>query len=704
MRTRIKRGRIALAMAAIAGMLTAMPSDAHAAGLLIADGGLGGVLEIKEQDVRVTINNGVAVTEIDQVFVNTEGRQVEALYTFPVPKGASVANFSMWINGKEMIGEVVEKERAREIYNSYKQVRRDPGLLEQTDYKTFEMRIFPIGPRAEQRVRVTYYQQLEYDHNWGTYVYPLSTVTRSNIDQRTTGKFALTMDVRSAVPIVSMSSPSHGDKIVMAEHTDDYWQASLETDAGDLSQDVVIAYKVARPFSGLDLVTSKESGEDGFFLMTLTAGDELADADGGGADYVFILDVSGSMARDGKLRLSSGTVKAFIDQLGEQDRFELVAFNVKPTTLFSELADAGDDTKARASVFLDSQQARGGTSLHPAITTAYKYGDPDRELNVVILSDGMTEQRERRELSALIGQRPSNTRVFCIGIGNEVNRPLLEQIAGDAGGLAAFISHGDDFERQARSFRRKLLHPVMSNLAIVFKGADVYDIEPTRLPNLYHGSPIRVFGRYRKGSTVDVNISGEVRGQAISSNAELDFPKTEAGNTEIERMWAWHRIDRLLKEGDRGGSRDSVTAEVIRLGEAYSIASEYTSFIVLENDSEYKRWKIDRRNALRIERDRAGRKKVQEQLSRLRRNATEELGPAAPTNLASNRTETAGTKDPVNNTSTQQAQAPKTQNRPRRRFDLDTGSGGGAIDPITAALALGLGGLAFASRRKRAGK
>ena len=304
-------------------------------------------------------------------------------------------------------------------------------------------------------------------------------------------------------------------------------------------------------------------------------------------------------------------------------------------------------------------------------------------------------------MSELISQRPSNARVFCIGIGNEVNRPLLEQIAEDAGGLAAFISQGDDFERQAQAFRRKLLHPVATNLAIDFQGADVYDIEPTRLPNLYHGSPIRVYGRYRNGGSVGVKVTGEVRGQAIASKSQLDMPKAEKGNSEIERMWAWHRIDRLLKEGDRKGSRDSMKDEVIRLGEAYSIATEYTSFIVLENDSEYKRWKIDQRNALRIARDRAGREKVKDQLAELRRKATEELGPAAaPTDLANASQPEDEAINQLNQT--RQAQAP---DKPRRRFDLDTGSGGGsgggAIDPITAALAMGLGGLAVASRRKR---
>ena len=118
----------------IAGLLTSLigAQSARAAGLLVSDGGLGGVLRIDEHSVRVTVNNAIATTEVTQVFRNTENRQIEALYTFPVPRGATVSNFSMWINGKEMVGEVVEKNRAREIYNSYKQQKRDPGLLEQT--------------------------------------------------------------------------------------------------------------------------------------------------------------------------------------------------------------------------------------------------------------------------------------------------------------------------------------------------------------------------------------------------------------------------------------------------------------------------------------------------------------------------------------------------------------------------------------------
>ncbi len=99
----------------------------------------------------------------------------------------------------------------------------------------------------------------------------------------------------------------------------------------------------------------------------------------------------------------------------------------------------------------------------------------------------------------LIGSRPSNAKVFCIGVGNDVNRALLSQIAEDAGGLAAFISHADNFERQAKAFRRKLTQPAASNVKIDFAGLDVYDLEPEQLPNLYHGVPVRMYGRYRGG-------------------------------------------------------------------------------------------------------------------------------------------------------------------------------------------------------------
>lgn len=692
---------IRLAMCVVLFVLFLVPAQIEAAGLLIADGGFGGVLEIKEHEVKVTINNGIAVTDVTQVFLNTENRQVEALYTFPVPKGASVANFSMWINGKEMIGEVVEKNRAREIYNSYKRKRQDPGLLEQVDYKTFEMRIFPINAGAEQKVQITYYQELNIDHDRASYVYPLATVTRKGIDSKTTGKFAIHLDVKSAIPIVGMQSPSHRDAFVTAKHSDAYWVAGLETTGGSLAADVVLNYDISRPKSGVDLITSNQPGDEGYFCLTITAGKELAETNSG-MDYVFVLDVSGSMANDGKLIVSKNALNAFIDEITEKDRFEVMTFNLNPNVLFGELKTGSSTTKENARSFMATQRARGGTELVPAMTTAYKYGEPDRTLNVVILSDGMTEQKERRTLLELIQSRPENARVFCIGIGNEVNRPLLEQMAEDSGGLAAFISRGDDFKRAAKGFKRKLMRPVATDIEIDFSGVRVYDVEPAVLPNLYHGSPIRVYGRYSRGGEARIGLSGNIQGVAMNQTMSLPFPEKDLENPEIERMWAWKRVDQLLKKADRRGSRDEVLDEIIRLGEGYSIVTQYTSFLVLENDGEYKRWKIDRRNTRRMDRDRKAKARRQEQLELIKKKAVADLGPQDPATKKSSVQTRSNGRDlsmqapqviPQNNVPLTTA----SRSRSNRSQSRNISFGGGPVGPLFAGVALWL-------RRRNKGK
>ncbi|NQZ59955.1 MAG: hypothetical protein HRT88_21085, partial [Lentisphaeraceae bacterium] len=318
-------------------LLSTCLAPVYGAGTLIAKGQFGGRLDVESQDVRVTINNGIAVTEVTQVFVNKENRIVEALYSFPVPKAASVANFSMWIGGKEMIGEVLEKKRARQIYESYKKKRVDPGLLEQKDYKTFEMRIYPIPAKGKQKVKVTYYQEIDVDNDWGTFVYPLAQSTEGYVSSRTTGRFSLNLNVKSAIPITKIQSSSHAADFALVKHSNEYWQASLELKEGDLNKDVVLAYKLERAQTGFDIICSKTANEDGYFCMTLAVGKELNEMKKG-MDYVFLLDISGSMQQDRKLGSSTQSITSFVRELGSEDRFEMLTFNVGVNKLFNSMS------------------------------------------------------------------------------------------------------------------------------------------------------------------------------------------------------------------------------------------------------------------------------------------------------------------------------------------------------------------------------
>jgi len=506
----------------------------------------------------------------------------------------------------------------------------------------------------------------------------LATVTRKGVDGRTTGKFAISVDVKSAVPIAELESPSHGAAFAVAKHSESYWQANLETTGGSLAQDVVLAHRIARPKTGMDLITSKRNGEDGFFCLTLTAGQEVTQKQDS-MDYVFVLDASGSMADSGKLLLSKDAVAAFLNELGEADRFEVMTFNVKPDLAFGQLRPANATNKQEALSYLATQQARGGTVLQPAMATAYKYAANDRPLNVVILSDGLTEQQERRVLLEQIQSRPGNTRVFCIGVGNDVNRPLLEQLAEDSGGLSAFVSPGDNFTRQARAFRQKLMRPFATTLEIKFDDVEVSDLEPKTLPNLYHGAPVRLYGRYHGDGVAQVALRASINGQELKQSAKMDFPKVDAENPEINRLWAWHRVNRLLKEADRNGERSPVIDEIVRLGEDFSIVTEYTSFLVLENDAEYQRWKIARKNLETLSRDRSAQAKRREQLDTIRNKAMADLGPqpAAPAVSSAPRPPTSppALVPTTMNGPAPAAATPQAQPQSRKSWDLDVGTG-----------------------------
>jgi MprA protease rhombosortase-interaction domain-containing protein len=316
----------------------------------------------------------------------------------------------------------------------------------------------------------------------------------------------------------------------------------------------------------------------------------------------------------------------------------------------------------------------------------------------------MTEVGEQAELLRLIQSRPQGVRVFCIGVGNEVNRPLLEQMANQAGGIAAFVSTEDSFERQAHLMRQKLVRPAIEDLVVQFDGASVKDVEPQFLGDIFYGTPLRMFGRYGAGESTIVTLSGKVQGGPWKQTVDIILPQGDEGNSEIERMWAQKRVGRLLssERAGKGSNRD----EIVALCEGYSIVSPYASMLVLENDAEYKRWKIEQRNATRVQRDRKSREVVQQKLADLRRRSGEGFEMNREQKLVSTPSHTKATPAaPAQTQSNSPVSQPTTQrSRPNRGIDLDVsfpGGGGGAIDPVTAVLTLSTAGAAAMAHRRR---
>jgi Ca-activated chloride channel family protein len=672
----------------ILSLLLLASAPARGAGLIVTDDC--GLLEIQEHHVAVTMNNGIAVTQVTQVFRNVEDRPVEGVFTFPVPANASLAGFSMWIKDREMIGEAVSKQAAQEIYNNEKARGRDPGLLEQADYRTFNFRMAPIAPHALQKVQVTYYQELECDGLWTTYVYPLASNAQSAVNSRVSRAFDMTFDAKSADSILEMNSPSHARAVTIRRYSDTYAQATLQASGGALDRDVVLAWRSKDEPASARLTAFRENDSDGYFRLTVkTAGQKPRE--NAGADYVFLLDISGSMRDDDKLGQSRGTLASLLELLTQKDEFDVLSFNTAPSAGLGKLLPASESNRKQAGAFLASQRAHGGTDFNSALAAAYRYARSGRVLNIVLISDGLSEQRQLPALAKLVAKRPAGSRILCVGVGNDVDRALLNRMADSTGGLAAFISAGDDYHRQAASLRRKLLQPALTEASVEIEGIGVHDVIPLQSTNLFDGVPVHIYGRYSSPGAATVTLKGKLSGQNFAQTFAVDFPQAADADPEIQRMWAWRRVDRLLNS-PHGTPRD--IDQIVMLCQQYSIASEYTSFIVLENDADYGRWKIAQRNARRLAQDRDAQAQLSAELEELRRRTPQGLNEPISRAGAAGPVSSIAAPAPALNTP-----APQVRNTfPAPAFGRPYG---GTVDPLTGALAVVLGILAFTMVQRR---
>ena len=270
---------------------------------------------------------------------------------------------------------------------------------------------------------------------------------------------------------------------------------------------------------------------------------QLAGADSG-ADYVFVLDVSGSMGDSGRLALCRNFLRAFVKQLHESDRLDIVTFNTKPRSLFGKLVGVDAPTRRRVHELLKFQRASGRTAIARTLSWVYRRADGARRFHVLLLSDGMTDRRERMDLAKLIRGRPPKSQVLCIAVGDDTDRPLLGRLARPAGGLAAFLSPGDDFRRLSEVLHRDLLRG--ARLAVVDRDAlkielqrgnsAVADLAATRagrtrelklkLPKpLFYGTPRRIRVPYRRPNRnrkivvpVGMDVRNVARGKAVTSS------------------------------------------------------------------------------------------------------------------------------------------------------------------------------------------
>ena len=593
----------------------------QAAGLLKPINGGENSVKIKSHKVNVTINNGFAKTEVDQIFQNTGTVDLDAVYSFPIPKKASLSEVSYWINGKEVIGEVLEKEKAKKIHNEQKNKGKDTALAEKKDFKTFEISVSPVRAGKETRVRIVYYQPLEIDLGVGRYLYPLAEggvdeeqIAFWSVDDEVTETFAFNLKLKSAFPVADVRLP-HYDSLASItknvvsnenKYVGDIYDVTFcneENGSTKLSSDIVFYYRLAKDVPArVELIPYKQDKKsEGTFMAVVTPGASLKRI-AEGTDWTFVLDVSGSM-NGGKITTLVNGVAKVIGKMSPNDRFRIITFNNSAIDISGGYITATPENVKKYCKIVKNISAGGGTALFAGLSEAYKKLDADRTTGIILVTDGVCNIGSTRHAAFLKLIKQNDYRVFTFVIGNNANQPLLESLAKESGGFAMNISDNDDIVGRLIQAKAKVLHQKLYDAKLEIKGVKIKNITPKKIGNLYLGQQLIMFGQYKGSGEVELTFKAKIAGEKKEWKCKAYLPEIDTDNPELERLWALSSIDEIMQNIRENGETKDDRNQIVELGKEYSLVTDYTSMLVIEEE-EMEAQGIQRKNAARVHRER----------------------------------------------------------------------------------------------------
>ncbi|MCS7045852.1 MAG: VIT domain-containing protein [Gemmataceae bacterium] len=560
-----------------------LSSPAPATGLLIPTEKKLPPLAMLSHQVRVQLEDQVAVTNIEQTFRNHTDRQLEATYIFPVPKGASVRKFSMWVDGKEVPGELVEADKARKIYTDIVQRTLDPGLLEYMGNNLLRLRVFPVPPRGDQKIAISYTSLAQSENGVVEYVYPLRADAKA---PTTLEKFTLNVAIKSQHALQNIYSPTHA--ITMQRPNDKEATVGFELNQATLDKDFVLYYTSSGRDVGLTALTHRPSaGQNGYFMLLISPRFELSKAQQAPRDMVFVLDTSGSM-RGKRIVQARNALKYCLSQLSETDRFALLNFGTTVNRYGEGLQAAGAEAVATAKKWVDSLEPSGGTAIDDALSAALalRPNDPSRTFTIVFFTDGcptIGETDPNKIIQNVVKRNTANTRIFTFGVGDDVNANLLDRLADETRAVCTYVRESEDIEAKVSSLYGKISNPVLTNLKLEV-GSDVQlnEVYPPHLPDLFHGSQLTVLGRYTGKGHTAVKLTGTVGADVKEYVYELNFPeRTETEKPFVEDLWARRKVGFMLDQIRVNGEKKELVEEIVALAKRYGITTPYTSYLVV---------------------------------------------------------------------------------------------------------------------------
>jgi Ca-activated chloride channel family protein len=539
-------------------------------------------LVIRYHHVEVTIEDQVATTHVDQIFYNPNDWAIEGIYVFPIPVGAAVSDFVLWIDGQPVEGEVLDAEQARQTYEEIVRQIADPALLEYADRGALRARIFPIAPGEERRIELEYSEVLPAENGLVRYLYPLNTEKFSALPLE---DVRISVDVQSNIPIRAAYSPSHS--VAVSRESDFHITAGYEATNVLPDTDFAFYYSIGES-EAFHLLSFRDPNDpadpDGFFLALLAPRPDMQ-TDPIPKDVILVLDRSGSMEGE-KFSQAQDALGYVLRHINPDDHFNAIAFSTGLESFADQLQPA--DQADEALKWVDTLSAVGSTDINRALLEAVALTDNERPTYLIFLTDGLPTEGvvESDQILINFSDAPANLRLFAFGVGYDVDTFLLDSLVQEHHGTSTYVLPGEPLDEIISTFYEKISTPVLTNLELDFGEVSVFDVYPNPLPDLFLGSQIVAVGRYREGGTTDVSLTGivDAESQTFTFPDQIFATESEANSSlsVIPRLWATRKIGYLLNQIRLQGPEEELIDQIVHLSIRYGIVTPYTSYLVTE--------------------------------------------------------------------------------------------------------------------------
>ncbi len=537
----------------------------------------------KRFDVRVVVKDQVAQVTVRPTFHNPNSFALEGTYFLALPPDAQVQEFKLIVNGRELQAELLNVEKAREQYKQFVQSQKSPALLELVGTQMLKANIGSIAANGDVDVTVKYTSLLAQENGLVALDVPFTNQFGADypVPLVTVG-----VEIESKRAIKTVYSPTHTVDVI--KKSDHAAKASYEAKNYAPRKAFKLLYHLSDDDVGLTMLTFKQPGEDGFFALLATPKVKVEDEKLLAKDVCFVFDRSGSMSGE-KIQQGREALTTFLASLKDHDRFNIVDFSSDANCFETELVGASRENRARATRYVEGLKAAGSTNISEALDMGMKMMPKDgaRMSMIIFMTDELPtvgEQRFDKILEGVKGKNAGiNARVFVFGVGNDVNTQFLDKLAEDNRGTRDYVAPEEKIEAKVSGLIQKVSNPVLGSLALDFGGVHVQDMYPKALPDLFTGSQLVVFGRYRGTGPAKLMLKGFAAGAERTFAYDVNFPESDTRHDTTPRLWAARKVAFLMDSIRMGGAaKQEVIDEIVLLGKRYGIVTPYTAFLIVE--------------------------------------------------------------------------------------------------------------------------